>query len=222
MKNPEHAREREAYRRPHEPITFERVPTGDPRFVTAGFDDLDDALDATRDLEERSYGRDRISVFMATETRLQYIDTHPRYGELEKNAVVVENVELEKTSKAAEGAGVGSAVGGALGAAGAAVVAVGTTLVIPPLGIALAGPIAAALAGLGAGALTGGLVGALVGSGMSEYRARHFADMIKEGHIVVGVSAETEPERRNVLEILEKHGGDTGPLETGESQDRGI
>jgi hypothetical protein len=218
MKNPEQPREREAYRRPHEPITFERFASGEPRFVTAGFNKLDDALDATRDLEGRSYSRDRISVFMATETRRQYIDTHPRYGELEKNAVVVEEVELEKKSKAPEGAGVGGAVGGALGAAGAAVAAVGTTLVIPPLGIALAGPIAAALAGLGAGALTGGLVGALVGSGMSEYRALHFEEMMKKGNIVVGVSAETEPERRNILEILEKHGGDTGPLEKEEER----
>jgi hypothetical protein len=214
----EHTRARGAYRRPHETITFERFPSGEPRFVTADFKTLDDALDATRDLEERSYSRDRISVFMATETRMQYIDTHPRYGELEKNAVVVEEVELEKKTKASEGAGVGGAVGGALGAAGAAVAAVGTTLVIPPLGIVLAGPIAAALAGLGAGALTGGLVGALVGGGMSEYRARHFEKMMKEGHIVVGVSAETEPERRNIIEILEKHGGDAGPLEREEQR----
>jgi hypothetical protein len=222
MKNPEPTRERGAYRRPHETIEFERFPSGEPRLVTAAFRKLDDALDATRDLEERSYGRDRISVFMATETRGRYIDTHPRYGELERNAFVVEEVELEKKSKASEGAGVGGAVGGALGAAGAAVAAVGTTLVIPPLGIALAGPIAAALAGLGAGALTGGLVGALVGAGMSEYRARHFEEMMKEGNIVVGVSAATEPERRNIVEILEKHGGDTGPLEKEDRRDRGI
>jgi hypothetical protein len=221
MKNPERTREREAYRRPHEPITFEPFPSGEPRFVTAGFKKLDDALDATRELEERSYSRDRISVFMASETRLQYIDTHPRYAELENSAVVVEDVELEKRTKAPEGAGVGGAVGGALGAVGAAVAAVGTTLVIPPLGIALAGPLAAALAGLGAGALTGGLVGALVGAGMSEYRARHFEQMVKDGNIIVGVSADTEPERRNVLEILEKHGGDTGPRERGENRERG-
>jgi hypothetical protein len=222
MTNPKHTREREAYRRPHEPMRFERFPSGEPRFVTAGFKKLDNALDATRELEKRSYSRDRISVFMATETRDHYIDTHPRYGELEKNVVVVEEVQLEKKSKAPEGAGVGGAVGGALGAAGAAVAAVGTTLVIPPLGIALAGPLAAALAGLGAGALTGGLVGALVGAGMSEYRARHFEKMMKEGNIVVGVTADTEPERRNIIEVLEKHGGDTGPLEIEEmNRDRG-
>ena len=67
MKNPDPTRERGAYRRPHETITFERFPSGEPRFVTAGFKSLDNALDATRDLEERSYDRDRISVFMATD-----------------------------------------------------------------------------------------------------------------------------------------------------------
>ncbi len=192
---------------------FDPFPSGTSRFVTAAFSDLDDALDATRDLEAHSYHRDRISVFMSTKTRASHIDTHPRYEELEEDAVVVEEVALSKKSKSAEGAGVGGAIGGALGAAGGAIVAVGTTLVIPPLGIALAGPVAAALAGLGAGALSGGLVGALVGAGMSEYRAEHFERLIKEGHVMVGVTVETEPERKHVLELLEKHGGDTGPNE---------
>ena len=196
-----------------DPIRFETFANGEPRFVTAAFKDLDDALDATRDLEKRSYTRDRISVFMAAETREHYIETHPRYEELESSAVTVEEVDLEKRNRVPEGTGVGGAVGGVLGAAGAAVAAVGTTLVIPPLGIALAGPLAAALAGMGAGAFTGGLVGALVGSGMSEYRAEHFHKLVKEGRVMVGVMADTEPERRNIREILEKHGGDPGPVE---------
>jgi hypothetical protein len=196
---------------PREDRYFESLPSGASRFVTAAFSDLDDALDATKALEKHAYDRERISVFMATETRDKYIDAHPRYEELEEDAVMVEEVELSKKTKSAEGAGVGGAIGGALGAAGAAIAAVGTTLVIPPLGIALAGPVAAALAGLGAGALSGGLVGALVGAGMSEYRAEHFERLIKDGHVMVGVTVETEPERQSVLEILESHSGDTGP-----------
>ncbi len=199
--------------RTREYIEFGTFPSGTPRFVSASFKKLDHALDATSDLQEHGYARERVNVFMATETRERHIETHPRYGELESNAVTVESVELEKHTKAGEGAGVGGAIGGALGAAGAAIAAVGTTLVVPPLGIALAGPLAAALAGLGAGAATGGLVGALVGAGMTEYRAEHFAKLLKEGRIVVGVTAETEPERAHVLEILEKHHGDTGPIE---------
>jgi hypothetical protein len=189
-----------------DPIEFS-FPEGGRRFVSAGFDDLDSALDATRELEERGYLRDRISVFMNDERRQHYIDTHPRWSELEENAVVVEEVALEKHSKTAEGAGAGGAIGGALGAAGAAIAAVGTTLVIPPLGIVVAGPVAALFAGLGAGAAAGGVVGALVGAGMSEYRAKHFERLVKDGRIVVGVVAETEPERQNVAEILDDHGG---------------
>lgn len=192
-------------------VSFGKFPSGETRFVSAAFDDLDDAVDATKELEQQRFGRDRISVFMASKTREHYIGTHPRYGDLEKKAVTVDEVELEKKSRASEGAGVGGAVGGALGAAGAAIAAAGTTLIVPPLGIALAGPIAAALAGLGAGALTGGVVGALVGTGMSEYRAREFEKLMKEGHVIVGVVAETEPERRTILEILRKHGGDAAP-----------
>ena len=194
-------------REPYSPTRITTFPTGESRFVSASFYDLDDALDATRDLESRGYPRERVSVFMATETREHHIDTHDRYDELEKNAIVVEEVALEKHRKTAEGAGAGGALGGALGAAGAAVAAAGTTLVFPPLGIAIAGPLAAMLAGLGVGAAAGGTVGALVGAGMSEYRATRFAELVKEGRILVGVLAETEPERLTIIEVLRDNGG---------------
>ncbi len=200
-------------------LDFGTFPSGVRRFVSAAFDDLDAALDATRELEARDYPRERISVFMATGTREQYIDTHPRYDELENKAVVVEEVALEKRRKTAEGAGAGGAIGGAVGAAGAALAAAGTTLVIPPLGLAIAGPVAAIFAGLGAGATAGGVVGALVGAGMSEYRAKRFHELVNDGHVIVGVTAETEPERRNIAEVLEDH---DGTLITEEEDEEGI
>lgn len=192
---------------PHE-TRFGTLPSGNSRFVSAAFSKLDPAIDATRQLEERGYARDRVSVFMATETRDQLIETHPRYGEIENDAVMVDEVELTKQSKAAEGAGTGGAIGGAIGAGAAAVAAIGTTIVIPPLGIAIAGPVAALLAGLGAGAAAGGIVGALVGAGMTEYRAKRFEKLMKDGHVIVGVIAETEPERQDIVEILESEGGE--------------
>jgi hypothetical protein len=42
---------------------------------------------------------------------------------------------------------------------------------------------------------------------MSEYRAERFAELVKEGRVIVGVLTATEPEARNVREILEHHGG---------------
>lgn len=188
--------------------TLRAFPSGVSRLVSASFDDLENALDATRELESKDYTRDRISVLMSTDRREHYIATHSRFGELEENAVVVDEVALEKRRRTAEGAGAGGAIGGAVGAMGAAVAAVGTTLIFPPLGIAIAGPVAAMLAGLGAGAATGGIVGALVGAGMTEYRAKRFHDHIRDGRVVVSVLAETEPESRQVEDVLEDAGGE--------------
>jgi hypothetical protein len=94
--------------------------------------------------------------------------------------------ELSGGTKAAEGLGVGSAVGGGLGAAFAAIFAVGSNVVVPGLGLVVAGPIAAALAGAGAGGVTGGLIGALVGAGIPEDRARAYDKGLREGGVVLG------------------------------------
>ena len=85
-----------------------------------------------------------------------------------------------------EGAGVGSAIGGTLGAIVGGIAAIGTSVLIPGLGLVIAGPLAAALAGAGAGGLTGGLVGALVGAGLPEDEAQRYEGDIKNGNIVMG------------------------------------
>ena len=87
-----------------------------------------------------------------------------------------------------EGAGTGSAIGGTLGAIIAGIAAIGTSVLIPGLGLVVAGPIAAALAGAGAGGLTGGLVGALIGSGIPEDRAVQYEEGIKNGGLVMGLN----------------------------------
>jgi hypothetical protein len=186
---------------------FGTLPDGGPLFVAASFKDVDDAVAAARTLEERGYDPEQISVFMSAQTRHGYLERNPHIGKDAKNAVVVDHVELEKESKALQGAGAGGFIGGALGAVGAALTAVGTSLIIPGLGIAVAGPIVAAFAGAGAGAAAGGLVGALVGSGMSEYRARRFEELVKQGHVIVGATARTEAERNDLSEKLKDAGG---------------
>jgi len=95
--------------------------------------------------------------------------------------------ETEIGNKAAKGAGVGSALGGTVGAVAAGIAAIGTSLVIPGLGLVVAGPIAAALAGAGAGGAAGGLLGALVGAGIPEERVKHYESGLKEGSVLLGV-----------------------------------
>jgi hypothetical protein len=87
----------------------------------------------------------------------------------------------------AEGVAAGGAIGTAVGAAVAAVAAIGTTLLLPGLGLVVAGPLAAALAGGGAGAVASGVIGGLVGLGLPESNARAYEQALREGGIILGV-----------------------------------
>jgi hypothetical protein len=143
------------------------------RTLTGMFRNRDAAERAWYSLHERGYGKEDVDLLMSEDTRSRH------FGE--------GTVETELGNKAMEGAGTGSAIGGTLGAIAGAVAAIGTTLVVPGLGIVLAGPIAAALAGAGAGGLAGGLIGALVGRGIPEEHAKRYEDDIRNGGIVISV-----------------------------------
>jgi len=83
-------------------------------------------------------------------------------------------------------------IGYTLGAIIGGIAAVGSNLVIPGVGLVIAGPIAAALAGAGAGSLAGGLTGALIGWGIPEERVVHYEKGIREGGTVLGVTPKSE------------------------------
>lgn len=95
----------------------------------------------------------------------------------------------------------GGAIGGMIDAIAAAVAAIGTSLVLPGLGLEIAGPLAAAVAGAGAGAATGGLIGALVGWNMPEERVKQYEEGIKKGGILMGV----KPRNDEDAAYLDKH-----------------
>lgn len=144
--------------------------------MTGMFSDRASAERAYNTLTSRGYTADDINVVMSDEARDRYF----------KNADG-EVVDTDLGNKAMEGTGTGSAIGGTLGAIVGAVAALGTNLLIPGLGLVVAGPLAGALAGAGAGGLTGGLVGGLIGAGIPEERAKVYESGIKEGNIVMGV-----------------------------------
>ena len=115
---------------------------------------------------------------------------------------------LESGSKVGEGAGAGGVIGGAIGAAIAAIAAIGTSLVVPGLGLVVAGPIAAALAGAGAGGAAGTPVGALVGAGIPEHRAKVYEAGLREGGILLGVEVRSSEEASALEDLLEGRGGE--------------
>ena len=147
-------------------------------YVTGLYSTPESASKAYNELTSRhGYKSDDINVLMSDETRKRHVgDVKP-------------GTELSGGSKAAEGFGKGSAIGGGIGAALAALFAVGTSVLIPGLGLVVAGPIAAALVGAGAGGATGGLIGALIGAGIPEDRAKVYERGLNDGGILLGTRA---------------------------------
>ena len=157
--------------------------TKNSRMVTGLFRDRDSAENAYQSVADLGYDKNDVNLVMSDATRARHFSKDS--GET-----------TELGTKAAEGAGIGGAIGGTLGAIAAAVAAVGTSLVLPGLGLVIAGPLAAAVAGAGAGGVTGGLVGALIGWGIPEERIQHYEAGIKEGGILMGVKAHTDEDAR--------------------------
>lgn len=147
--------------------------TKDGGMLTGMFRDRESTEHAYNTLQERGYTKDDINPLMSDETRKKYFSGNVK--------------DTEIGTKAAEGAGKGSAIGSIVGAIAGVIAAIGTSLVIPGLGIIIAGPIAVGLAGAGAGGITGGIIGALVGSGIPEERAKLYESGIKDSQIVMGV-----------------------------------
>ncbi len=143
------------------------------RVLTGMFRDRESAEGAYNSALSRGYTRDDVNLMMTDKTRDKY------FADGDDSAL---------GSKALEGAGTGSAIGGTLGAIIGGIAAIGTSVLLPGVGLIIAGPLAAALAGAGAGGLTGGLVGALIGSGIPEEHAAQYEEGIKNGGIVMGVN----------------------------------
>ena len=156
------------------------------RMMSTMYNDRDSAERGFSALQSRGYTDKDINVLMSDKTR----DTH--------FASKHDDNDTELGDKAMEKAGIGSAIGGTVGAVAAAIAAIGSNLILPGVGLVIAGPLAAGLAGAGAGGLTGGLIGALVGSGIPDEHAKEYETGIKQGGIVMGVEARNEEDARHL------------------------
>jgi len=174
---------------------MERSSDSNSNYLTGSFRDRSSAERAYNRLRERGYTDEEINIIMSDETRKRYFDKD--YDEK----------ETDFGTKAMEGAGKGSAIGGAVGATAGIIAALGTSLVIPGLGVVIAGPIAAGLAGAGAGGLTGGIVGALIGAGIPKDRAEKHVKDIKEGDIVMGVRPRNDEDATYLEDDWRKYEG---------------
>lgn len=143
----------------------------DTRFTTELFKDKESAEKAYKEALEHGYKEKEINVIMSEDSKRKYYDS----------------ILVKTGTKTTEGLGAGSAAGATIGGIVAALAAVGTSLVVPGLGLIVAGPLAAGLAGAGAGSIAGGLIGALIGWGIPEEKAKVFEAGINSGGIILGL-----------------------------------
>jgi len=164
-------------------------------YVTGLYDSPDSANRAYQGLRDGGYDPKDIDVLMTDETRKRH------FGDVKPGT------EFTGGTKAAEGLGKGSAIGGTVGAALAAIFAIGSSVVIPGLGLVVAGPIAAALAGAGAGGATGGIIGALIGAGIPKDRAEAYDAGLRKGGIVIGTRARDDKHAADLERDFGTYGG---------------
>ena len=153
-------------------------------YVSKVFNTREDADREFNELSNRGYTQDEINVMMSDDTQKRYFS---------------DDVDHDSAlgDKVADNAGTGSLIGGGVGAVVGAIAAIGSNVLLPGLGLIVAGPLAAGLAGAGAGAATGGLIGALTGMGVPEEEATRYKDDIKGGGIYMGFKPRHEDDARD-------------------------
>jgi hypothetical protein len=142
----------------------------------------------------RGYKPEEINILMSDDTKKRFYSNS------------TQTVTTEKGDKSMEGLAIGGALGGTIIGAIGAIVALSTTIVVPGLGLVVAGPLAAALVGAGAGSISGGLLGALIGAGLPEDRATIYENGIKKGEIVISVPSRDKDDL--LVQDWKSHGRD--------------
>ncbi len=155
--------------------------------VTALYDNYDDALAATRALEEAGIPASDISLVSS--------NADNRY-------------DRDRTSDAAEDAGKGAGIGAVVGGVGGLLTGLGL-MAIPGVGpVVAAGWLVATAVGAAGGAIVGGaaggLVGSLTGAGVPEHDANFYAEGVRRGGTLVAARV-ADPQAELAREILHRY-----------------
>ncbi len=147
---------------------------------------------------------DRSAAEYAIDALEQVGFTHDHLGFVIRGSDVVAGGMLSSADGAKDlrGAAAGIITGGVVGG----VLATAAAVLIPPLGVAIAGGLLASFfGGTVAGMAVGGIVGALGGLGVSEEESRFYESKFKEGKAIIAVKAGGRA--LEAAEILARHGG---------------
>jgi hypothetical protein len=133
-------------------------------------------------LKSKGYTNEEINIVMSENTRTNYYPT--------KTEVT------ESVSSSMEGAKTGTAIGSTLGATIGSIigvaVAISSNIIIPGIGLLIAGPILVGIAGASTGVVTGGIIGALLGVEADETKTQQYEKHLQEGQIIIGVHSKPQ------------------------------
>ncbi len=172
--------------------------------ISGIFTTRESAEKAYHTVQSKGYDKDRIHIMMSPEAHQKHFsnDKHSPNFDTHNLKTSPNHLSNEK-----EGAETGAAVGIGIGAMTGALLAMGTSILIPGLGILIAGSFLAGIIGAGAGGVTGGLIGALVGTGMPEEHAKKYEKGIKDGHIVLVAQPLNEQDAVHIESEWKRHQG---------------
>jgi hypothetical protein len=163
--------------------------------ITALFSDRNDAERAYRCVSELGYDPSEIDVVMSAETRERHFPD-PAATPLSENA------SASETAK-----DLGGPAGGTLGTAAPVAAAIGALLLVPGIGLAVAGPAAVALGAATAVGVAGGVVGALTNWGVPRGRLEEYEEGIRSGGILLGVKPRSIDDVGRITQCWQMHGG---------------
>jgi hypothetical protein len=154
------------------------------------FDSFDDAGRAYEYLLSKGYDRDEIDVVMSLATRDKFLS---REGDTAERGDEDDDIAQKKVFKSA---GAMAVVGGLSGF----LAALGASILLPGVGLIVAGPLAAL------GATTGALVGGIYGVPLMDEnsdknsRTEEFEKAMREGKILVRVTPKSQRDREEILQ----------------------
>jgi hypothetical protein len=170
--------------------------------TTALFRSFDQAERAFQAANDAGYDASDINVLMSEETRQRFLETKGSATPLGQKAAE----PAPEASKSADA--LGGPAGGTMGTVAPVIGAVGAALLIPGLGLAVAGPIAIALTAAGTVGVATGLIGALTNWGIPKEQAHQYESAVRKGGIVIGVSAGSADEARTLADRWRQAGGE--------------
>lgn len=160
-----------------------------------------------RDHDHARHAMDILARLDYTAKDINIMTTHG-VSNLDKTNALANSSRYTLGNKALEGAGLGGAIGGTAGAIIAAILTVGTMVMLPGTGVIIAGPVVAAFAGAGAGGLIGGLIGLAIGARIPRDLVNTSNQQANPGGILMSVMPHSAADKELIERELVAAGSD--------------